>query len=289
YTLFRNNTGKMANSYSNGYQYSTYSSPDSSSSGYGEFTRLFDVISTNVQKVSQNVASMQKMVNQLGTPQDCESLRAQLHQVQHYTNQLVKDTNNYLKELSLLPNPPNLSDQKQRKILKERLTSQFSEALKNFQLAQRNAAQKERASVMRARAHSGLTGNPFGEDTPSSGQNLIDLQSPTQSQMTSLQMEEEVNLELLREREEAVRKLEADIVDVNHIFTDLAALVHEQGEVIDSIEANVEQAQIQVSEGTQQLAKARRHQAAARRKACVLVIVLIVVAVVIGLIIWLSS
>ncbi|GFT09456.1 syntaxin-7 [Nephila pilipes] len=148
----------MANSYSNGYQYSTYSSPDSSSSGYGEFTRLSDVISTNVQKVSQNVASMQKMVNQLGTPQDCESLRAQLHQVQHYTNQLVKDTNNFLKELSLLPNPPNLSDQKKRKILKEKLTSQFSEALKNFQLAQRNAAQKERASVMRARAHSGLTG-----------------------------------------------------------------------------------------------------------------------------------
>ncbi|GFT09458.1 hypothetical protein NPIL_9031 [Nephila pilipes] len=107
--------------------------------------------------------------------------------------------------------------------------------------------------------------------------------------MTSLQMEEEVNLELLREREEAVRKLEADIVDVNHIFTDLAALVHEQGEVIDSIEANVEQAQIQVSEGTQQLAKARRHQAAARRKACFLVIILVLVAVVIGLIIWLSN
>ncbi|CAL1272083.1 unnamed protein product [Larinioides sclopetarius] len=280
----------MANSYSNGYQYSSYSSPDSSSGGYGEFSRLSDVISTNIQKVSQNVASMQKMVNQLGTSQDCESLRAQLHQVQHYTNQLVKDTNNHLKELSSLPNPPNFSDQKQRKILKERLTNQFSEALKNFQLAQRNAAQKEKASVMRARAHSGLTGNPFGDDTPSGGQNLIDLQSPTQTQMmTSLQMEEEVNLELLREREEAVRKLEADIVDVNHIFTDLAALVHEQGEVIDSIEANVEQATIQVSEGTQQLAKARRHQAAARRKACFLIVVLVLVAVVIGLIIWLSS
>ncbi|XP_035223821.1 syntaxin-7-like [Stegodyphus dumicola] len=280
----------MAGSYSNGYQYSSYSGPESIPGGQNEFSRLSEVISTNIQKVSQNVASMQKMVNQLGTPQDCESLRSQLHQVQNYTNQLVKDTNNHLKDLSLLPNPASVSDQKQRKILRERLTSQFSDALKNFQGAQRNAAQKERESVMRARAHSGLKGNPFGDDPPASGQNLIDLASPSQSQMmTSLQMEEEVNLELLREREAAVRKLEADIVDVNHIFTDLATLVHEQGEVVDSIEANVEQAQIQVSEGTQQLAKARRHQAAARRKACFLVIVFVLVAAVIGLIIWLSK
>lgn len=279
----------MAGSYSNGYQYSSYSGPESSSGGFAEFSRLSDVISTNIQKVSQNVASMQKMVNQLGTPQDCESLRSQLHQVQHYTNQLVKDTNNHLKELQHIPNPSSISEQKQRKMLKDRLTSQFSDAVKNFQDAQRHAAQKERESVMRARAQSGLTGNPFGDDPPSNA-NLIDLASPTQNQMmTSLQMEEEVNLELLREREEAVRKLEADIVDVNHIFKDLAALVHEQGEVIDSIEANVEQAQIQVSEGTQQLAKARRHQAAARRKACFLVIVLILVAVVIGIIIYLST
>ncbi|KFM61469.1 Syntaxin-7, partial [Stegodyphus mimosarum] len=280
----------MAGSYSNGYQYSSYSGPESMPGGQNEFSRLSEVISTNIQKVSQSVASMQKMVNQLGTPQDCESLRSQLHQVQNYTNQLVKDTNNHLKDLSLLPNPASVSEQKQRKILRERLTSQFSDALKNFQGAQRNAAQKERESVMRARAHSGLKGNPFGDDPPASGQNLIDLASPSQSQMmTSLQMEEEVNLELLREREAAVRKLEADIVDVNHIFTDLATLVHEQGEVVDSIEANVEQAQIQVSEGTQQLAKARRHQAAARRKACFLVIVFVLVAAIIGLIIWLSN
>jgi len=278
----------MAGSYSNGYQYSSYSGPESTSGGFAEFSRLSEMISTSIQKVSQNVASMQKMINQLGTPQDCESLRSQLHQVQHYTNQLVKDTNNHLKELPLIPNPTSTSEQKQRKILRDRLTSQFSDAVKNFQDAQRHAAQKERESVMRARAQSGLTGNPFGDDTPSNA-NLIDLASPSQNQMmTSLQMEEEVNIELLREREEAVRKLEADIVDVNHIFKDLATLVHEQGEVIDSIEANVEQAQIQVSEGTQQLAKARRNQAAARRKACFLVIALVLVAIVIGLIIWLT-
>lgn len=48
--------------------------------------------------------------------------------------------------------------QKQRKMLRDRLAAQFSDAIKNFQAAQRNAVQKERESVMRARAQSGLTG-----------------------------------------------------------------------------------------------------------------------------------
>jgi len=37
---------------------------------------------------------------------------------------------------------------------KDRLTDEFSNALKNFQTAQRTAAEKEKASVARARAHS---------------------------------------------------------------------------------------------------------------------------------------
>jgi len=41
-------------------------------------------------------------------------------------------------------------------MLRERLTNEFSEALKNFQVIQRTAAQKEKESVIRARANSGL-------------------------------------------------------------------------------------------------------------------------------------
>ncbi len=51
--------------------------------------------------------------------------------------------------------------QKQRRMLRERLTNDFSEALKNFQVIQRTAAQKEKESVIRARANSGLSGVRF--------------------------------------------------------------------------------------------------------------------------------
>lgn len=148
---------------------------------------------------------------------------------------------------------------------KDRLTNDFSDALKNFQVIQRTAVQKQKESVSRARANSGI-GRIGSTNESSQGQNLIDLQSPTSTdqqplqQQSVLQIEEEVDLETMREREQAIRKLESDILGVNQIFKELATLVHEQGEVIDSIEANVESAHIHVEEGVQEITKAREYQ-----------------------------
>lgn len=73
-------------------------------------------------------------------------------------------------------------------------------------------------------------------------------------------MENDVNLTQLREREAALRKLENDIVDVNMIFKDLAVMVHEQGDIVDSIESNVEAVQIRVTEATSHLESAKVNQ-----------------------------
>lgn len=102
-------------------------------------------------------------------------------------------------------------------------------------------------------------------------------------------MEEDVDLELIHEREEAIRKLESDIKDVNQIFKELGVLVHEQGEGIDSIEQNVEIAQTQVEEGAVQLTKAREYQKRARRNLCISALVVLVIVVILGLIIWAAS
>ncbi len=47
---------------------------------------------------------------------------------------------------------------------------------------------------------------------------------------------------------------------MNTIFKDLATLVHEQGEMVDSIEENVSSAQIRVQEGADQLRMAERYK-----------------------------
>jgi syntaxin 7 len=42
-------------------------------------------------------------------------------------------------------------------------------------------------------------------------------------------------------------------MDINEIFKDLGMMVHEQGDVIDSIEANIESAEVHVQQANQQL------------------------------------
>merc|ERR1719422_1436903 len=65
-----------------------------------DFQRLTQNVGTNIQKILQNVASMQRMIAQIGTPQDNQQLQSQLHQIQHYTGQLAKDSSRHLHELS---------------------------------------------------------------------------------------------------------------------------------------------------------------------------------------------
>jgi len=256
--------------YNNSYQNGT-------SARETEFQRLAQNIGTNIQKILQNVSSMQRMITQIGTPQDSTQLQNQLHQIQHYTGQLAKDSSKQLKELNNYP-PEEALDPRQWKLQRERLQSDFTRALDNFQRAQRSAAQKEKDVIKKFKNHGGLS-QPQGDD------NLIDIEGGGQSK-TQLMLEEEHNLEQLQERERAVRQLEADIGDVNQIFKDLAAMVHDQGEMVDSIEANVETASIRVNEGTDQLRQAERYQNKARRKKLILAIIgAVVLAIIIAIIV----
>ncbi|CAJ0572135.1 unnamed protein product, partial [Mesorhabditis spiculigera] len=59
--------------------------------------------------------------------------------------------------------------------------------------------------------------------------------------------------------EESVR-LEADVQDLNEIFTQLQTIVHQQHDMVDSIEEHVEQAHSQVERGNQQLKQAVKHK-----------------------------
>uniref|UniRef100_A0A8C4Q9D2 Syntaxin 12 n=1 Tax=Eptatretus burgeri TaxID=7764 RepID=A0A8C4Q9D2_EPTBU len=158
---------------------------------------------------------------------------------------------------------------RQRRMQKEKLMNDFSSVLNSFQATQRRAAQKERETVARARAAS---------------------RHPVSFLFIFIKQQEsgitEQDLELIKEREVAIEQLEADIVDVNQIFKDLGTMIHDQGDIIDSIEANVESAEVYVQQGTQQLSKAAKHQVASRKKICILVLVLSVIATILGIIIW---
>ncbi|XP_062342944.1 syntaxin-12 isoform X1 [Osmerus eperlanus] len=277
----------------------SYAKADSYRSLPRDFNSLIQTCSSNIQKITQNTAQIKSMVNQLGTRQDTSELQDRLQQIQHYTNQLAKETNKHLKDLGSVPLPSSPSEQlvrelgintdphpqRQQKIQKDRLMNDFSAALNNFQAVQRRAAEKEKESVARARAGSRLSADEGAND-----EQLVSFDNQEDWGQTSSQVEEaaitEEDLELIKDRETNIRQLESDILDVNQIFKDLAVMIHDQGEMIDSIEANVENAEVHVERGAEQLQRAAYYQQKSRKKMCILAMVMSVVLVILGIIIW---
>ncbi|XP_064846936.1 syntaxin-7-like isoform X2 [Oncorhynchus masou masou] len=190
---------------------------------------LTQTIISNIQKITQQTSEIQRIVNQLGTPQDTTELRQQLQQKQQNVNHLAKETDRCVKEFGSLP---VTTEQRQRKIQKDRLINDFSNALANFQKAQRQAAQKEKEFVARVRAESRVSGG-FPDDSFGGNGNPFESggQAQVQSQSQEVAITEE-DLQLIQERETSIRQLESDITDINEIFKDLGMMVHEQGDMI---------------------------------------------------------
>lgn len=180
---------------------------------------------------------------------------------------------------------PATSEQRQKKIQKDRLVGEFTTALTNFQRLQRQAAEKEKDFVARVRASSRISGGA-PEDSYKEG-TLVSWDSQPQAQVQDEEITED-DLRLIEERESSIRQLESDIMDINEIFKDLGMMIHEQGDVIDSIEANVENADVHVQQANQQLARAANYQQRSRKKMCILIGILALGALILGIILWLS-
>merc|ERR1712079_716788 len=133
-----------------------------------DFQKLAQNVGTNIQKILQNVSSMSRMINQIGSPQDNQQLQNQLHQIQHYTGQLAKDTSTDLHSLSNGVSTLSQSEQRQWRLQKERLHNDFTKALNSFQAAQRTAAQKEKEAIKAAKKPGTIAGP--------GGQNLIEIE-----------------------------------------------------------------------------------------------------------------
>ncbi|CAG0898242.1 unnamed protein product [Darwinula stevensoni] len=271
----------------------SFPSYQNSSGSSGQFQKLLRTLTTNVQKVSQNVQSLKRLVNQLGTSQDTQQLKDQMHELQHYTKQLAEDTTTKIKNLQAqVPFLPS-DEQRMGKLQLERLMSDFTTVLNEFQILQRQERDFEREQIRQQRAQtipqSSLRGPPGRGGARGEG-TLIELNAPGSSGFqTQTLMQEEEELHALREKELAVRQLDEDIQNVNEIFKDLATMVHDQGEMVDSIEASVEHTHISVEEGTRQLAKASSYQTSARRKKFIIGAIILACIAVFGLIIYFIS
>eukprot|EP01113_Clastostelium_recurvatum_P043129 TRINITY_DN7084_c0_g1_i4.p1 TRINITY_DN7084_c0_g1~~TRINITY_DN7084_c0_g1_i4.p1 ORF type:complete len:335 (+),score=97.56 TRINITY_DN7084_c0_g1_i4:113-1117(+) len=241
-------------------------------------------IKDQIKILSTNVNGIQKMSSTLGTPKDNQETRHQLQHLIETTKSLIKDITNNIKTL----NTTSRSNPEVRPLV-GKLSKDFQVLVDRYQDVSKAALQKERSTPIpppkSMSSNQGLMGSPntFPQAyDPAEDERQGLIEGAKRQQLMQLENERQFNDNLIQEREDDLKKIEAAIVDVNMIMTDLSALVADQQIMIDNIEDQIESTVDHTTSGVQELRKASEHQKSARSKMCWLLLIVVIVAAVLA-------
>lgn len=164
--------------------------------------------------------------------------------------------------------------QKQQKYEQTKVSTDFQAALQEFQGLQRKALEKEKASILAARAAQGSESDQVGGQSSGEPGQLLQ-----QQELSQLAAQDEVDFQeaLIIEREEEIRNIEQGVGDLNVLFRQVAQIVDEQEVGIRTIADNVENVQVNTRQADVETRQAARYQKAARNKSCCLLLILAII------------
>lgn len=247
--------------------------------GNTKFSKICDQIKTNISNIIVGANSLEKLMKMIGTERDSVESRDKIHEVSTKTNKIVQETSRQMKTISSMTGLD-----RQQKFQVDRLKNDFQEAVQRFTSLQKRAAEQVKKTFKLSSQKPKPKSSGGWMDDDDDEVKFLEQERKREEQQIQDQIIED-DLTLIRDREERIRQLESDILDVNEIFKDLATMVNEQGETIDSIEGNVDKAYTNVETGTSQLAKAAEYQKKSRKKMCILLVILVIIAAVVTIII----
>ncbi|XP_072933549.1 syntaxin-12 [Epargyreus clarus] len=235
-----------------------------------ELYNLSESIADNVNTINSGLRTLEKMMKQIGGPNDSVQLRDKIHDTQQNVNSSVSATARDIQRLGVVVRRGD----KPQKLQVERLTQAFRDALANYSQVQKQVSEK-------MAAHMPGQGRVLNDPEALERQAIADdeesaLLDNQQAQARLVQFE----TSMLLEKEAYINKIEADVLDVNQIMQELAEMVNVQSQVVDTVESHIEAAGASVETGVDELAKAAEHQRRYRRK----MFILIIIGVILGII-----
>ncbi|XP_065638531.1 syntaxin-22 [Quercus suber] len=214
-------------------------------------------VASGIFQINTAVSTFQRLVNTLGTPKDTPELREKLSA--------------------------------SKKIADAKLAKDFQAVLREFQKAQRLAAERETAYtpfVPQSVLPSSYTASEIDISSDKSPEQRALLVESRRQEVLLLDNEIAFNEAVIEEREQGIQEIQQQIGEVNEIFKDLAVLVHEQGTMIDDIGSNIEGSHAATAQAKSQLAKAAKTQRSNSSLTCLLLvifgIVLLIVVIVLA-------
>jgi len=257
-----------------------------SSSQNGDFSALCDSANGKIFLVNKNVSKLEGLSRSIDTSVDNKKeLESKIHALFQETNELATDIQSIFKQTLEYTRSGRFESHDirhgQYNLQQNKLRKELENSLSRYHAIQNVLTIKMKANIEHER------------DVSTSHQELSaardDEEMLIQDDRLNQQVQLEADIAETREREKRLLQIEEDVLNVNEIFRDLALLVHEQGQAVDSIESNIEHAALNVSDGKDALVRAKGYQKSYRKKMCIIFTIIAVVVLILALIIYGST
>mmetsp|Transcript_6342 Transcript_6342/g.7267 ORF Transcript_6342/g.7267 Transcript_6342/m.7267 type:complete len:294 (+) Transcript_6342:252-1133(+) len=158
-------------------------------------------------------------------------------------------------------------------LVRENIKRQLAGELQQLSVSFRKS-QKEYMSRLKSQKGESAMDDIFGLDDDTEAQRGIAISSGfTDEQVMLLEMSETT----AQERDQEIQHIAQSINELATIFKDLAALVIDQGTILDRIDYNMENVQMQTQRGLDELVKADAIAQNSRPFKCIMILVIIIV------------
>jgi len=244
-----------------------------------DYEDMLNLIKSHIQQINSTTNRLNKSMTSIGTPRDTTNFRDSIRDLNAQTNLVIKETKRMLMDVE----HKFLSDRSKKNYI-DRLQKDFKDACESNAAIQKKVISALKMSLNMAVAAEGHMGSYEMTQEEADNEVAVEIYAQLQERAQSV----EVDAALIAERDERIHQLERDMLMINDIMRDMADMVHEQGDMIDDIEANVERTKYHAVEANENLVKAKRFQAKARNKLCIILVILAVIAAVLVLVVVLA-
>jgi len=211
-------------------EYTSYQGTNrSSASGRGS-TDKKTTITNNLMNISNNITSLQKQTNQIGTSRDSPQMREQLSSLVSTTREIATQTANLFKRWD--------DTDKDSKLHKGKLMKEYQMLLQQFGDIAKYSAEKERASPLlktKQTAYPDIAASGGMYEDPFSGIQPKDTKQSNQDRQNDfLQVQQQIDFQNVQivDRNDSIKDLEKSVIEINELFIDVAKLVKESQPMI---------------------------------------------------------
>ena len=235
-------------------------------------------VQTLLKKISADTNMLKKLTKKLGAPVDSTSMREQLGSLRKDCLSNIKQTVELLKTF-------------ENKTFKKKFERDLGSLQTEFRNANSTAAEKERKTSLRCSDVAMVEVTLSTDDADTDNSLVEQRRQQTQLEAAGAIHQATLNTEALlaKETSQDLQQVNHDLPVVKDLFKDVADLVNEQGDDIEKIEVEVDNATDHVEKGNKELDKALYYQAQARRKKCILLIIFIAILALISIPIIISA